>query len=182
MRKPRYIATIAVAILIIIALSSCNETQKPPTIEEGEFPFRFIYELDGETYDIEDTVVCRFDGYDSSAPFTKPRSWDIYLKSGTRRISILSDKNVYSILSPQQMNSEIEIFLDYGMGEYYMGDPNAHSLIHASPHVCYRERYNESEKVTVNKATALSEKQLEEYFGIKIIEYTFSDPIINTFG
>ena len=178
MKKSGYIIVI---ILIIITFCSCAETQKPPKIESGEFPFHFIYELNGETHDIEDTVVCEFRGYDGSAWFTKSRSWNEYLKSGVGRISIIVDENINSVLNPQRVNSEIEVFLDYGSGDYYMGDPNARSLIHGKPHVCYRERYNESEKVTVSEATILSEKQLEELFGIKIIEFSFSTPIKNTF-
>ena len=181
MRKSRCIIIVAIAASLTLALCGCDETQKPPATEEGEFPFRFVYELNGETYDIEDAVVCKFRGYDYSAWFTKPRRWDAYLKSGTGRISILSEENVYSVLNPRRLNIEIEVFLDYGRAEYYMEDPNARSFVHCKPQISYRETYRESERATISDITALSNKQLEKYFGIKVIEFTFSKPINNTF-
>jgi hypothetical protein len=168
------------ALLAAIMLCGCDETQKPPTIEEGEFPFHFIYELNGETYDIEDVVVCRWSGFDHSAWFTKPRTWDECLKSGTKRISILNDENVPSVIKPERINSRIEVYLDYGTGDYYMGE-NMSGRTRNKPKISYIEEYSESSNVTHIESTPLTDKQYEEYFGIKVVEFTFSKPIKNTF-
>ncbi|HCL01412.1 MAG TPA: hypothetical protein DHW61_03200 [Lachnoclostridium phytofermentans] len=180
MRKSTHkVALISIISLIIIVLCGCD--QSSPTIVNGEFPIHFTYELNGNIYDIEDTVICEFSGFDVSGGFGKMRTWDEYLKSGTNRISILTAKNVHSVLDSARVDTEIEIFLDYGQGDYYMDDPNASSLTHGKPHVCYVETYDASPKERHHYATALTDKQLQEYFGIKIINFTFSPPIDNTF-
>ena len=34
-----------------------------PEITYGEFPFRLVYELNGEQIVIEDIIICEFDGF-----------------------------------------------------------------------------------------------------------------------
>ena len=157
--------------------------QKPPQITEGEFPFVVEYEIDGERYIIEDTVVCSFDGYDHSAWFAKPRTWNEYLKSGDedKRI-ILHEENNYSVLTLGRLNEQSRVVLNYGSGAYYMGDKtNSRSMIYAKPFFYYSEKYKTDEKTTYNTGEKLSEKELEKHFGIKIIRFEFSKPIKNKF-
>ena len=53
-----------------------GEEQKPPQIETGEFPFVVEYEMNGENFVIEDTVVCEFNRYELSVlAFNNPMSW-----------------------------------------------------------------------------------------------------------
>ncbi len=166
-------------LLGLIAVFS--RKQLPPTIKYGEFPFHLIYEFNGEIYDIEDVVVCEFDGFDISGGFGERRTWDEYLKSGKDRISIFVDKNVPSVLNPERINTRAEVYIDFGTGEYYMGDPNGKSGTHGKPNIFYVERYDISDKITMNDATNLTEKQVEEFFGIKIIKWDFSEPMKNEF-
>jgi len=49
------------------------------------------------------------------------------------------------------------------------------------PRIAYLEEYSESPNVTRIEDTPLTEKQLKDYFGIKIIEFTFSKPIKDTY-
>jgi len=163
-------------------MTNCGyeETQPAPIIEDGEFPFHFIYEINGETFNIEDTVVCKFSGFDQSAWFTKPRTWDEHLKSGTKRISIISFENVPSVLNPARVNNRSEVWLDYGTGDYYMGEDMS-GRTRDKPRIAYLEEYSESPNVTRIEDTPLTEKQLKDYFGIKIIEFTFSKPIKDTY-
>ena len=170
-----------VILVIAFFLHGCEKTQKSPVIEYGEFPFRFTYEYKGEIFDIEDVVICEFAGYDySSLFFTKPRSWREHLKSGTERISITYEENVYSILKPNRLNNSSEVYLDYGLGSYYMGE-NISSNTRNEPEISYIEKYNASPKEIRIESTHLSDEQLEKHFGIKVIEFTFSEPILNTF-
>lgn len=173
---------IVIFLMIIFAISGC-EDQKPPTIESGEFPFRVVYEMNGEKYIIEDTVICTYSGLDYSALFPgKPRTWKACLKNrGKENIILLKEENVNSILKKNRINDEIRVVLHYGMGEYYMGDPNVKYWIHGKPHICYGEKYTKPPRTIYYESTKLSEKQLEKYFGIKIIEFEFSKPIKNTF-
>lgn len=181
MRKTRYKAIYAVIAIVSIAGILCGCDQLPPTIESGEFPFNLEYKLNEEIYEVKDIVICDFAGFDNSSGFGKFRTWNEYLKSGTDRITILHYENVHSVLKPQRVNTKIEVYFDYGDGMYYMGDSNAKSAVHAKPHICYVETYNESPKVTRIEATPLTKKQLQEYFNIEIIELSFSKPINNTF-
>lgn len=184
----KWISVIGIALILIFALLitsfyfSWFKDQKPPVIQTGEFPFKVTYEVNGETFTIEDTVICTYNGLDHSAWFGKPRTWNEYLKSrDEEKTVLLKDENVNSVLKTTRIDDEIRVVLHYGMGAYYMGDPNAKSLIHGKPHICYSEKYTEQPSTIHYESTKLSKKDLEKYFGIKILEFQFSKPIKNTF-
>lgn len=152
----------------------------PPTIKHGEFPFELKYEMNGKTYDVSDTVVCDFSNISvNGGGFGKIRWWKEQLKSGTRRITILSENNVRSIIKPDRIDSKIEIFYNYGSATYFMGDPRG--SVSEKPQIEYIETYSERPNVIVNNATPLTAEQLQTNFGIKIINYNHSPPIKNTF-
>jgi len=198
-------------VLLVALLCGCNGTQAPPATKYGEFPFRVVFELDGDTHVIEDTVVCTFDGFDGSIPFQKPRSWGTSLESfenaeNTQSIDaeeyddegctcewfcfcdddwlsvvvLKLDDNTNSALNPKRVNERSSVVLHYGYAVYYMGDPNGEGFIHAKPHLCYYEYY-QSSNAYHSEGTPISHSRAEELFGIKIIEWDFSEPIDNTF-
>jgi hypothetical protein len=137
--------------------------------------------MSGETYAIEDIVICEFRGYDNSALFSKPRTWNENLISETNRIVILElDNDTKSVLK-DRINETSSVSLCYGQGEYYMGDPNGKTLIHGKPHICYNEFYHSAPNVSHHESTPLTHAQAEALFGIKVIEWNFSEPINNTF-
>ena len=178
------IIAVLFAVLIMLSLSGCEKKYEPaPQITEGEFPFVFEYELNGQRYLIEDTVVCRFDGYDLSNPFPLipySRMWYASLKSGEeeKRMIIEFDENTESALVSGRVNTESRVHLFYGSGGYYLGDPE-----HADrgPKIRYTEKYQTGTKESTITVTDLSYEQLEELFGIKVIRFEFSSPIDNTF-
>jgi hypothetical protein len=53
--------------------------------------------------------------------------------------------------------------------------------LHAKPNFCYVETYDETPEITSIDATNLTKKQLQMYFGIKVIKWTVSKPIDNEF-
>lgn len=175
MKKVRFIISV---LLITLFLTSCAN-QSPPSIKHGEFPFYLKYEMHGKIYEIRDTVICDFAGYDFSVG--KTRSWEERLKSGRDRISIILKENEASVLKPGRINKVSELYFSYGEAQYYMGDPNANDAIYAKPDFCYVETYDETPKITSIDATNLTKKQLQRYFGIKVIKWTFSKPIDNDF-
>jgi len=172
-----------ILFLSVIFFSGCSEkTQKPPTIESGEFPFRFTYEINGKTHVIEDIVICEFRGFDYSAWFTKPRSWSTKLKSGADRIVILEfEENTSSALEPSRINIRSSVTLWYGNGEHYMGDPNGNKISYVKPNILYHEYYQLSANEYKHITTPLTHEQAEKLFGIKVIEWDFSEPITNSF-
>ena len=162
-----------------------GEEQKPPQIEMGEFPFVVEYEMNGETFIIEDTVVCEFDGYDPSAlTFNKPRSWNDYLKSGEeeKRLFIELEPNTESVLVDGRINIESRVLLQYGEALYYMGDPRAKLLVDkGQPMITYVEHFQIGPKSYQTTIEELSNEELKKYFGIRIKRFEFSEPIKNEF-
>ena len=183
--------TLGVFVLVVVLLFAGlflllrGEEQKPPQITTGEFPFVVEYEMNGENFVIEDTVVCEFSGYDLSAlTFNKPRSWNAYLKSREKekRLFIECEPNTNSILVEGRINIESRVLLQYGDAEYYMGDPNGKSLTYnGQPIITYVEYFQTGPKSYEYTSTKMSNEQLEKYFGIKIIKFEFSEPIKNEF-
>ena len=178
----KIIATV-LSLFILMSFSGCVKYEDAPTITEGEFPFVFEYEIDGQRYLIEDTVVCRYNGYDESNPFplvTRRRSWYEVLNSGEegKRLMLHLGYNSESLLVEGRINVESYVNFHYGFGGYYLGDPNC---VNEGPCIRYVEHYKTSEKVTHIKKTKLTNEQLEKLFGIKIIRFEFSKPIENTF-
>ena len=148
-----------------------------PEIESGEFPFRIVYELDGVTHEIEDVIVCRYNGVHEGY-----RRWSSRLKSDNSYIFgivIFSDNDVPSAFKNGRMNEKIEIGFDVGSASYYMGDKSGRS----APSIMYSEKYRMSPaKQGTNTVTReITKSQLLEYFGIEIITWEFSEPIKNRF-
>lgn len=176
--------SVLIVFIMIFHISGCEKRyESAPKIIEGEFPFVLEYEMDGQRYIIEDTVVCTFDGYDLSDPFPfsdYSRIWYQSLKSGEeqKRLILELEENTESVLVKGRINTESKVNLFYGSGGYYLGDPEDAERI---PCINYVEEYKTSEKVTHSEVTALTDEQLEEYFGIKIIRFEFSNPIENKF-
>lgn len=182
MKKVAIISIISISIVLFVAMMFyfiVGIEEKPPKIETGEFPFVVEYELNGERFVVEDTVVCEFDGYDLSVPsLNKPRKWNEYLKSGDEdKCVIISEENRPSAIKNGRHNEWAKLRVYYGCAEYYMGDPSVKSLVTKYPQFIYYETY----KNHYNWGTKLSEEDLEKYFGIKVIRFEFSEPIKNEF-
>lgn len=178
------IIILLLAVLTILGFSGCEKKyEAAPQMTEGEFPFVFEYELNGQRYLIEDTVVCKFDGYDLSNPFpfiSYSRMWLTSLKSGEAEkcIIIEFDENTESALVSDRVNIESRVHLFLGAGGYYLGDPEDADR---GPKIRYTEKYRTGAKESTVTGTDLSYEQLEELFGIKVIRFEFSSPIDNTF-
>lgn len=178
-------AVVSIFIVIsIVGLISAfvGKEEKPPQITQGEFPFVVEYEMGGETYLIEDTVVCEFDGYDLSAlTINKPRKWKKYLKSGKDSCLILSEKNKPSAIKERRHNEWARLRVFYGAPEYYMGDPTYKSLVHKYPGFIYYETYTENGEKRYGWGTELTDDELKKYFKITVKRFEFSKPIKNKF-
>ena len=178
--------SVIVLLLFVLSLTGCKTRyEPPPKITEGEFPFVVEYEYNGERVLIEDTIVCTYDGYDMSnnfAIFGYPysRTWDITIKSGKepKRTIIEFEENSKSVFVKGRVNTESRVIWSYGTGGYYMGDPEDAKT---GPFIHYFERYNITSKINMYDSTELTKEQLEKYFGIKLIRFEFSEPIVNTF-
>lgn len=174
--------TICAAIIVLftvvfaVVLRDCNQSE--PAIEYGEFPFRFSYELDGQSHTIEDTVICTYVGLEG---ILHRRDWSTRLQSAVEPKAMLQQKDTHSAIHPERINTSAQVGLDYGYGGYYMGDPNADEMLNAEPHLYYHEVYKTDATTTYMESTMLSADEARALFGITVTEFDFSMPIKNTF-
>jgi len=177
--------SIMLVFTIAINLTGCflfNETEAPPKITKGEFPFYVEILFDGETHIYEDSVVCTFSGYDYSAWFQKPRTWEERFKScdeGPANKLIFAEENSKSALDNKRTNVLSRLMLNCGTGEYYMGESELAEI--SEPCFYYFEEYEIGDNTVEWETTPLDEKELEKYFGVKVIRFEFSAPIKNEF-
>lgn len=146
-------------ILFISMLLSPNPPK--PKVKYGEFPFKIEYEINGEKKLIEDSVVCEFDGIGWDEAHGKFHKWKWYLKSGNS-----TDVVIFS-----EINSSFHIYYYVGSPEYYMGDVNEN------------EQYALHSPGFWNNGDGkyLDNRGLTKY-GIKLINWEHSSPIVNEFN
>lgn len=153
------------------------ENPDKPTITYGEFPFEIVYEINGEIYEIKDTIICNYAGIELSDVWGKSRTWDSALQSGNEKIVLLdvSDKNItdaagYSILS---------LYLSYGNAEFYMNDIAHQTARPPNDGKLYIDCIKQSNDIVAH--TLISPEEAWEKFGLRIIDVKWSSPINNTF-
>ena len=166
---------IIIIVLCVLTMASCGI--KVPAITEGEFPIYLEYEINGERYIIDDVVVCSFRQIDTTS-LLPSRTYSASLKNKSKRTLISFEENTESKLTKGRINEKASVYLYIGYGGYYLGDPDHKDH---TPYIGYRETYKTEPKVTYEDDTELTNEQLEEIFGIKIIRFEFSSPIENTF-
>ena len=145
-----------------------------PEITYGEFPFELVYEMDGETVVVNDVYVCEYDGIGMSsaaAGADKYREWIGYVEStGEGGVILMED------VLP---DGNLQLICSVGGPEYYMSDPDVVYESEYTPNVIRIIRYNDGIS-SIGGSDAEIEELMETY-NIKIISWTFSDPIENTF-
>ncbi len=165
------------AVLLCLPLCGCKIYE--PTIKEGEFPFVLEYEMDGEHYLVEDTLIYKYDGHDPSmASFI---SWDCSTKSG--EYSYMTAFRFFykkpSYIDKDRIVMEAKVKINLNNGGYYMGDPRYADW---SPEFRYEERYYTSSGYDEHSdSMVLTVEQMEEIFGVKIIRLEISEPIENEY-
>jgi hypothetical protein len=184
-------------ILAIPFLTGCEGlTQRSPQIKSGEFPFRFVYELNGEIHVVEDVIKYEFAGFSKFTDYKfmviRRRQWQAYAISteqnfhlGTVSVPLLIEENTHSELTPSRINLRSIVSINIGSAAYYMGDPNARGQRERGrPHLIYveyicRTQFNTGFRPI--ERTVISHEQAYEFFGIRVIEWEFSEPIENRF-
>ena len=158
-------------LVLTLTLSSClGPDPKKPEVTYGEFPFTLIYEINGETITVEDTLVIKYKGVGANEGVGKYNKWDRYLKSemsgGYMR------HNVRLFQGFLENGSSATIFLELGSCEYYMGLQEDrlyyyHTDMKPGDIAILSSEYN----------GPLSEETLYNDYGIKIIKKELSPPI-----
>ena len=149
-----------------------------PEIKYGEFPFTLTYEIDGEIKNIEDTLICEFDGFEMSNSGSKYRKWKSSFKSGREEIILLdlSDKNEINEFGHTMLN----LFFWWGTPEYYMGDTSHYKCRSANNDFKMIDfRYQTVDGII--GGSAYSADVVYEKYKVKLINWEIKKPIENNF-
>ena len=146
-----------------------GENPEKPEIRYGEFDYSLVYEFNGETKTINDTLVCEYDGISYSLE-GKSINWNSYIK-GTK------DENCYLIFEDDEYKLYIYLPID---ARYFMNDP-VYELYGfedpGEPWLGY-EYVNEGPDTVYQMFSA---EDYEEKFGAKIISWEIEEPIENVY-
>ena len=128
-----------------------------PFIQYGEFPFVVEYNLNGETYVVENSVICNYEGVQISGSLGeyKNRQWTA---------SVNGIETAFIELGTIEENAELALRI--GTAEYYMSDPDSHGV--PPGEILIRNRIN----MTLEEALAK----------VEIITMDFSPPIENDYS
>lgn len=164
---------------IIIIIGFASQPNPPmPEIRYGEFPFRLVYELNGEQIIVEDVVICEYDGIGNDAGRGKYRKWKSRLESGNERVSVLIEDNL-SEDSPYGKIIYREVYFTTGSADFYMGDlqdGREHDTITTRGILLVNR-----ENGTTGSSTISKDNLLDKY-GIQLISWEPSPPIVNRFN
>ena len=160
-----------------------------PEIRCEEFDFKLIYEWEGETRTVEDTVVCEFDGFDLDEGRGKTRRWKKHLKNEqdnelyTFRLERIDDPAFAGEWRDRELEYDLivlqniehyKVLLGVGSAEYFMGEPN-YAQVKDGPTV---QVYDIN--AGYYKDPEASDAFVEEH-GFEIISWECDEPIVNTF-
>ena len=154
-----------------------TENPPKPIAEYGEFPFKLVYEIDGEVITIEDTFIIEYKGVRYNEGMGKYNVWDTSLKSGRDKeenpqgTGFINAITIFDGVAKNGTSSKVLFRL--GTCEHYMGLPEAdvslqYSSVEAGDMVTSYSPY-----------TPLSDVELKTLYGITIREKTLSEPITN---
>lgn len=111
---------------ILIGLGIALSPSPPaPKITHGEFPFHLVYEVDGNKYTIDDTIICDYVGTYADEGHGKYIEWKENLANGNEitRFSFTGDEK-YGIKlfdGAVQGKGSKTIICDIGNPQYYLG-------------------------------------------------------------
>lgn len=161
------IAVAGLPWLVLAGGSLLSPAPPSPQITYGEFPFTLVYEMEGETISIEDTLVIRHKGIDWNEGLGKHNVWERYLKS--QQVEGYVRQSVTLFHGLLDGNSTC-VYLELGSCEYYMGlkdDMSHYYYLNEKPgDIVMLGEYN----------GPISAEELYDKFQIRIIELELSPP------
>ena len=158
-----YVLVLVLPFVLIDLHSLFLPNPPKPVITYGEFPFKLVYEINGEQKVIEDTVICKYDGIGIGSG-SKYRKWKSRLASGNKEVVLM------------KVNNSKYIYYIYGYPDEYMGDLQFYEPFEASfPNAnIYGEGGSRMNRL-------ISADELLSEYGIKLISWEPSSPIVNSF-
>lgn len=138
---------------VIEGLNHDSSQEPKPQITYGEFSVELTYTVDNQTIETVDIYVCEYAGYTEAINL---RRWDGYMKSTKKVGFVLYDEK------------DTKIFCKIGDPSYYMGDSK-------------EAPYPIIIKDTGALSGMITQEELFEDYGIKLVEWKTSPPIKNSF-
>lgn len=120
---------------LLLAVGLCFLPAPPkPEIRYGEFDFKLVYEINGEMRTVEDTIVCKFDGFHMDEGQGKTRRWKEEFKNEQK-----NDLYAFRVENPEyneyrnrepdynqivlQNIDHYKVVLRVADAEYFLGEP-----------------------------------------------------------
>lgn len=155
-------------IILFSLLLGCSKKPDKPVNQYGEFPFKLVYEVNGERIEIEDVLVVEHleqDWNEGSGTYNK---WNTFHKKGTKTENCTT-LDLYECGGIG--GTTITLFL--GSCEYYMGLDETIASIYKLYEINPGDIVISSQK----EFRVITDEELYDKFGIKIIEKSVSTPL-----
>lgn len=155
------ISRLSIAIILCVYLVGCERREPIPDVKYGEFPFSLIYIESDKKSVINDTIICKYDGsnYTENGIYN---AWKKSYASGRSEIVIMG----------LGVNKHIS-FVDGGC-DYYMGDLLPEVTMNLdSKNLELHYKVGSTQNISL-----IRHEQAKEEFGIEILEFNPSKPII----
>lgn len=167
---------LAITIIAYVAASVffCYTTK--PEVTTGEFPFSLTYEYKGETKTLSGVYKCEYSG-SSTIHGEHNRYWNGEAKYENSE----NVKEPYVVEHNDELQTTLTVQENMWAG-YFMGDPlhkdyyTEYGLDGVEPHVDYYDYKNDIALDEENKDEIL------ESIGFKIVDFTYAEPIENSFS
>ena len=164
-----------------------DNTEYVPEITYGEFPFKLVYEIEGKEFTIEDTLICKYNGYGKNEGTGKYIRWKTEFASGNKRIVLFEMSGLeLSISKRLDYNAEkasqytTHVHYDVGSPAYYMGSAtNEIEQLGSFPDA---RLFLEREGSGKGKDMSVTAQDLLDKYNIELISWDHAEPIENTFS
>jgi len=177
------IVIIGFLIIVIVGVYWQNRAPLEPEITYGEFPFRFEYEIDGERFVIEDTIIAEFERSVRGDMTTQAaRRWQTTLMNNEGDNDPLGGSGF--LLREKE---DITIIFNPGFATYFMGDIDAgirgrsenNNDVRSGPNITVRNPNFTPILTTIRVEDA---HELLAEHGIILISWEYTPPVENSFG
>ena len=167
------ISALILALMMLCIFTGC-EVEPAPNIKEGRFNFSVTYEQWGEAKTVSGVFVCEYAGRSftlDGGGFS--RAWKGHIEGIEN-----AEETYNSAVLICTTDDGGEIFLDFSLSApHMMGEPYLADAV-IEPRF-FHEYSNEDRTSSESGADS---QEIEELYGLKIVEYKYDEPIENSFG
>lgn len=169
---------------VVIAIGMSSIPSPPiPEITYGEFPFKLEYSIDGELFQVEDILICCYDGIGMNEGLGKYRKWESSFASGNEMIVLYETVGLNELFHEAETLYQVKneddfhtaIYFNPGSASYLMGDEGMPSNFPNAEYIV-------TNKGDIIKKGVIRAADLLNNYGIILTEWEISSPLINQFN